>query len=83
MSTTPPILVIGGEDDTPIRRALADIGRALVPGYDVDAIVTALRSLLAGRPLLDTAPRTDVIAGYSRDAQARALLTHLTGLSVT
>lgn len=77
LSVTAPIIVVGGAGDTSMQRFLADSGRALFLGHEEGRIVSAVRALLDGRPLLETEPGCRRIEHYARDRQARLLLHRL------
>lgn len=72
-----PIVVIGGSTATPIAALLAPTGRARHLGRDQEAIETVLADLVAGRPILPTPPVPEVIEEYTRERQARRLLSAL------
>jgi len=73
----PPILVIGGPEETPIKRLIGAAGRGVNLGRDVVRIKEALGDLLADRPL-HIAPRNDeLIRSYSRQHQSRILFERI------
>jgi hypothetical protein len=80
LSVAPPILVVGGRDDTPIARLLAPTGRALHLGRDETAIADALVRLARREPVLDAAPDPAAIEDYTRARQAAHLLATLDDL---
>ncbi|MBX3423661.1 MAG: glycosyltransferase [Pirellulaceae bacterium] len=75
-----PVLAIGDTPASDAGRLLHDAGCGLAVGRDVEQIKSVLLELYTGSRLSYFHPQSDVIAAYSRAAQARKLEELLLGL---
>jgi len=81
VSNTSPILLIGGDEQTVLASLIRRTQRGVICQSDEAQIMSCLKLLLNGQPVLNQPPNTDVIRQYTRRAQAMRLYDRLTDLS--
>lgn len=72
-----PIMVVGNDDDDEIAALVRATGRGAAYGRHVAAIEAALRTLVAGAPLVEGERDDEAIAEYRRDRQAARMLASM------
>ena len=74
MNAAAPILVIGGDQNSPIARMISESGRGWHLGHDLARIEKALIAIAENRPEMRSQPNAPYIATFSRQHQSRRLL---------
>jgi len=69
-----PIIVVGGDPDSPASQLVRRAGRGVAFGHDIEAIAAALRALVAAPSSLSSMPDEAFIRTLDRRHQAKRLL---------